>query len=197
MQPWDIAFVNLIFIFSTSSYDKVTLTYDFGKNHAHEHFLLQRDCETNITDIMVSTNVTVSNVNDTYSSLVVSHDFDKTALGRSVIWNSTSSNIEICQIVNLYVPATSMNAKMVVQQDVQQINLGIDGSADFSIGSNLTGREVSLANVNTTVSILAYKCTPDFVENNQTLKPGTELHMCIESGDPDIWVEKIASMVRN
>ena len=85
---------------------------------------------------------------------------------------------------------------MVLYQVSRQVEVDVNLSVDYSLETNLTEGAISSETANVTASVEAYKCTTDFTVDNQALRPGAELHVCIKPEDPDIQVETIASMVR-
>ena len=134
-----------------SSASELVLAYDIGKNHAYEQFLFHKDCKTNITDIEITSTAILTTKNDTYSSLVLSHDFNNTAIGGSDIWNATSSKIEICQVVDLFLPSTGSSPKMVLYQVSRQVEVDVNLSVDYSLETNLTEGAISSETANVTV----------------------------------------------
>ena len=124
------------------------------------------------------------------------------SIAESSAWNGTSNELEVCQIVRLFLPASESggNGKMVLAEDIRQIKIAFDMTADFNITAGLAAATVSNETATTDVSsfVRAYKCNTDdpVTEDNSALGPNDELSVCVVSEAPnEVNVEEIVTMV--
>ena len=99
-----------------------------------------KDCKSNITDtdLLVSTNVTDAITdNSTHKTLVVKHNFNKTLIGDSDVYNATSKKLEVCQIIQL----VTDDREMVIIEDKRNIVVA------FHLDFNYTISNIALAEV--------------------------------------------------
>ena len=117
--PWTIDFVDLDANFTVSSDNELSLNYVIGKGREYEALLKQKDCESNITDINITHTDPPARIdkNSTLDSLILAYDIPKDDIASSSIWNNETNKIELCQILNLIIPATGNTNKMVITQD--------------------------------------------------------------------------------
>lgn len=175
------------------------MKYVIGKNRTFETLLYERDCVSNITGIMVNSTKAKTNINMTHDLLTLSYSIDKSAIANSTIWNSTDNKIEICQIVNLIVPASHGRQKMTVVEDIRQVDIDFDLSADFTVENELGAGTIEAAAGETNVSsyVKACKCksADNFTCTLDALVPNTQLYVCIKSVSSDVKVKQLKSMV--
>jgi len=92
---------NISFSGSWTNGNGITTNYFIGRDRENNAVLLQKDCETPISD----TNVTGHNytypMNSTYDYYSFRYDLDPTTIRESSIFNATSSTIEVCHEVRL------------------------------------------------------------------------------------------------
>ena len=61
-----------------------------------------KDCVSNVTDITVNyTEPVLALKTATFEILSLGYSIDKSMIANSTIWNATSSQIELCQVVQL------------------------------------------------------------------------------------------------
>ena len=170
-----------------------------GKARDYETVLLDKDCQANITGIGIITTAVDTPHNNTYDNLLVQHDVNTSSIVDSSVWNATSNELEVCQIVRLILPASQDNEKMIIAEDIRQITIGFDMTADFNITAGLAAATVSNATATTDVSsfVSAYKCTSsgDFTEDDSALGPNQGLSVCVVSTAPEVNVEQLVTMV--
>lgn len=189
--PWDIVFLNLTANFGVNSAEFLTLNYMIGRDRDFNTFLKQKDCSSNITDgiILSSTNSTAYN-NATYESLTLTHGLNKTLVSTSNIWNDTSKEIEVCQIIQLLGP--EMNGEhLVIIEDKLAIDVSIDLNVDYNLTSGLGAATINNASDTTSVDdyIESYKCDGiDYVRDTSALVPNEDLYICIMPKSPDVLI---------
>ena len=89
----------------------------------------------------------------------------------------------------------------VITEDIREIDIGFDLSANFSITGNLSQATINDASSNTTVAsyIGACQCSGvsfNCIDTPSNLVPNTELNVCIYSTSSDVLIEALESMVR-
>jgi len=194
--PWVINFLDVVANFSISSDDELVLNYEVGKGRKVKTFLYKKDCTTNVTDIFINTTVskTPMNLNLTYELLTVSHNVNKTAIGSSSVWNDTSKQIELCQVVQLKVEDNDM----VISEDIREIDINFDLDVDFTITNNTLGAAtIEQGNGTTNVGsyLSAVKCSADaFDSDSSPLVPNADLFVCITSVSTDVGIDSIDKM---
>jgi len=199
MSPWEIIFVNLTADFAVDSSDELIVDYEIGKDRAHETSLYEKDCSTNITDITVNSTKSYTNKDLTHDTLTVKHSFDKSMIANSTIWNSTTSEIEICQVVRLIVPANGTDEKMVISEDKRVVAIDFDLSVDFEI-NNITLGAATIESGSGTTDVTSYveacKCggIDSFNCTTDDLVPNSELFVCIKSKSTDVKIDSLESM---
>ena len=172
-----------------------------GRDRDFNTFLKQKDCSSNITDgiILSSTNSTAYN-NATYESLTLTHGLNKTLVSTSNIWNDTSKEIEVCQIIQLLGP--EMNGEhLVIIEDKLAIDVSIDLNVDYNLTSGLGAATINNASDTTSVDdyIESYKCNGiDYVRDTSALVPNEDLYICIRPKSPDVLIlASVDKMVSN
>lgn len=187
--PWVIAFLNLTANFGVDSLEFLTLNYMIGRDRDFNTFLKQKDCSSNITDgiILSSTNSTAYN-NATYESLTLTHGLNKTLLSTSNIWNDTSKEIEVCQIIQLLGPELN-GEHLVIIEDKLAIDVSIDLNVDYNLTSGLGAATINNGSDTTSVDdyIESFKCNGiDYSPDTSALVPNEDLYICIRSKSPDV-----------
>jgi len=191
--PWEIHFLALSADFSVNSVDELILTYYIGKDRQHNSLLFKKDCITNVTDITVNnTEPLLTPNNATFEMLTLGYSINKSMIANSTIWNATSSQIELCQVVQL------KEGAMVIVEDIRQVTIDFDLLVDYEINNSTLGAAtINAANDTTEVASYIEACTCDvsFTCNTNALVPGAELIVCIKSVSPDVEIDFLDSMV--
>ena len=201
--PWDIVFLDMVVNFTVASVEELTINYAFGKDRDFETILYEKDCETEVSngnDAIYTLTDTPKDHNATHQMLKLDYSFNKTAIATSSIWNATTSKIEVCQRVKLYVPAAGSMGMLVVAEDIHKIDISFDFSVNFNLTNDLGAGEVGNETAATDVTsyVDAFKCSDmvNFVKDDSALIPNDELYICIISTSPDINVDTLQTMVR-
>jgi len=199
IPTWDIDFFGVGTNFTLSSDDEIVLNYEIGRNRTYNTFVYQKDCKTDITDI--AGNATDSRTpkpnSGTTDSLILSYSIDKSAIGNSSLWNSTSKQLEFCQVTQLVIPANGDQKEMVITEDIREITINFDLDVDFNITSDLGAATIEQGNDTANVDsyIDAYKCNgDDFDRDDKDLLPGTLLFVCIKSVSTDVEIASLDEM---
>lgn len=198
--PWSIDFEDFDANFTVSSDSELTLNYLIGKDREYEALLKQKDCESNITDINITHTDPPARIakNSTLDLLILAYDIPKDDIASSNIWNNETNKIELCQILNLIVPATDNTKKMVITQDKREIDVNFDLSVGFNITNDLAAGTTETANGTTDVSsyVSACKCNAtSYGCNTDALEPNSELFVCVTSIDSDVEVDELVRMI--
>ena len=191
------------FDFSPNSTDEIKFEYEVSTGRDIETHVYQTDCETNITDIVFNSSLSVKMAKAGAAlkeKLTFGHSIDKSAIANSTqIWNGT--NIEFCQIVQLILPedADSSQPKMIIAEDKRVTSLGFDFDVDFNLTTGLGEASTEAATDSTDVGnyISAFKCngSPFEDDGSSPLNPNNELFVCIESNSSDVEIASLDSMV--
>mmetsp|Transcript_56934 Transcript_56934/g.120866 ORF Transcript_56934/g.120866 Transcript_56934/m.120866 type:complete len:582 (-) Transcript_56934:108-1853(-) len=198
--PWDIAFKFLDADLSSSSVEELEVNYEISKHRSFEAFLYQGNCVENITDIEVNSTNSRLELNATHDSLALLHSIDKSAIRYSSIWNEVNKTMEFCQVVNLNLPAGESGGlgKLVIIEDVHQVSVAVDLSANFNATLALKPLDIfnETGSVDVSSYVNAYKCisSNDFGGDDSTLGPNDQAHFCIVSTSADIKVDQLVSM---
>ena len=203
-DDWYLEFESVEANFSVSSKEELVLKYNISSGAHYTHTLLQSDCNTSITDIGINTTATKKAVGGltSFSLLTLSNSINKTKVANSSIWNTKSSQIELCQKVQLYLNETETKGKgnWTIVEDIHKINIGFDLSANFLRKGNLGPATINQAKSNTTVAsyVDACQCSAESFDclSKKALVPNEELHVCIYSNSSEVLIEKLMSMVR-
>ena len=75
--------------------------------------------------------------NDMHNLLKLAYSLETSAIANSSIWSATSNQIEVCQVVQLVVPVNGAFPKMAIEEDIRELDIVVDFSADFVITNNL------------------------------------------------------------
>ena len=169
------------------------MDYEVGKDQQYESLLFMKDCVSNVTDITVNyTEPVLTPKNTTFETLSLGYSIDKSMIANSTIWNATSSQIELCQVVQL------KEGSMVIVEDIRQVTIDFDLLVDYEItNSTLGAASINAANDTTEVASYIEACTCDvsFTCNNNALVPGVELIICIKSVSSDVEIDFLDRMV--
>ena len=123
-------------------------------------------------------------------------------IANSSIWNASTSEIVICQVVQLIVPAADgIPEKMVISEDTRILAIDFDLSVDFEINNTTLGEatiESGAGSADVTSYVEACKCdgAESFTCNADALVPNSELFVCIKSKSSDVKINFVDSMVR-
>lgn len=197
--PWDIEFLSLDVDFSMDSGDdELVATYSIGKNRVYETDLLASDCETSITGINITLVDSTTPVDATTDLLTLTYDFNKTEISLSNIWNATTNQIEICQVVQLTIPSAGPSPKMVIAEDKRTMDIDFDLSVNFAINNSLGEETIESESRSTNVTDYVESCKcggmNDFTCNADALAPSTELFICVKSISADVEIDFLDSM---
>jgi len=115
--------------------------YKVGQGSDVSSFLFDENCgnRTNITGIEPTAKTATTTGQAGMDVLTLSYSFDKAKIVNSSIWNSTTSGIELCQIVQLTLSDPNGDKPpMVITQDLQEISIDFNLTSNFDIlGTNL------------------------------------------------------------
>ena len=187
--------------FGVNSDEEVAIIYAISVAREYESEIFEKDCETSITDIAVTLMNATRRVdrNEFHNELILVYDFNKTAIASSRIWNATTSEIEVCQVVRLFIPASGSNKKMVIEEDERVISIAFDLSAGFQLDNNLGPGTIEQGTGSTDVDSYVEACKCDsaqsFTCDTSPLVPNNELVVCIKSVSPDVEINFLDSMV--
>jgi len=133
-------------------------------------------------------------IDNQFNLLSLAYDFNKTEITASNIWDDTTSTIEVCQVVQLVIPAYGW----VISEDKRALSIDFDLSVDF--GNNIGLGDATIIdseefNTNVTSYVEACKCDEQsFTCNADPLLPGTELFVCVKSISSDVVIDYLDSM---
>ena len=116
LPPWNIEFLSVTPDFSVDSDDELVLSYSVGKKRPHITNIMAKDCDTRITGLNITLADTRTPMDDTHDVLSLAYSIDKSTIATSNVWNSTSSKLEFCQVVQLTIPAGPA-PMMVITED--------------------------------------------------------------------------------
>ena len=164
------------------------MNYEIGNGRQFDTLLFLKDCTTNVTDITINyTESLLTQMNANFSTVTLGYNIDKSMIANSSIWNATSSQIELCQVVQL------KEGTMVIIEDIRQVTIDFDMLVDYQVTPIDLGAETTNAG-NDTIDVSSYieacKCAGvSFVCNTDTLVPNSELIVCIKSVSPDLLID--------
>jgi len=133
-------------------------------------------------------------IDNQFNLLSLAYDFNKTEITASNIWDDTTSTIEVCQVVQLVIPAYGW----VISEDKRALSIDFDLSVDF--GNNIGLGDATIIdseefNTNVTSYVEACKCDEQsFTCNTDPLLPGIELFICVKSISSDVVIDFLDSM---
>ena len=183
--------------FSVESTTEVTFKYEISTGQHVVAKLYKKNCKTSIDpqDIIIESPTPLITTIDGKPSnqLTITHDFNKSQIAMSTIWNEKDSNIELCQVVQL------KEGDMVITEDKRQVDIDFDLLVNYTVG-NITLGAVTIKAGNDTVdlssAITAYKCDGiSLVCNGDALVPDKDLTVCIKETDPDFTTNSLDSLV--
>jgi hypothetical protein len=94
--------VDVIFQESWTGGNGIWANYLIGRNQNHTAQLFQKDCTTPITDTSITIVPPLSiTMNFSYDNVNFGYTLDQNTVQDSVIFNSASSEIEVCHVVTL------------------------------------------------------------------------------------------------
>ena len=211
---WQINFNSLLANFTSSSDTELIVKYDIGKNPPsdgsttgrYKTILYEKDCTTEINTSGVepllfsltdSGRITKSPEDPIYDAIDLLYDVNKTMIATSSVWNATTDEIELCQVVQLIEQSATLG-EMVIQEDKRIITIEFDLTADFDFGIDLEEAALTSANGTADVGdyISAFKCDENFEQDGSPLVANDELYLCIESSSFDVEISEIETMVR-
>ena len=132
--------------------------------------------------------------------LTLSYSFDKAKIANSSVWNSNTSKIELCQMVQLTLSDPNDDEPpMVIAQDMREISIDFNLTSNYEIlGTNLDEAAINANNTTTDVSsyVEACKCNAtSFNCNDDAFAPNDQLFLCIYSKSTDVGIADLKSMV--
>jgi len=210
--PWEINLKSIRVDFNVSapaSDEDLLLTYEIGKDRKHKSSLYAGPCTDGgrgmptIMSAGVITkkeDVTMASANSHKTTLVLGYDVNKSLIATSNIWNDTTSQIKVCQILQL-VEKDSQMEDLVIIEDIRDVTIGINSFLNFSLVVDLVGAIVYAENQTASLAnfIHAYICSGDDtmkgVDKDFELEPNENLHVCFMSKSIDVEISKVTSMV--
>ena len=196
--PWEIAFQVLTTDFSASSDKELTFDYLIGKNRDYlSPTLYNEDCSTPVSGVSITQAGIQRFSNDaSYDTLITAYDIDKSTIAGSSIYNAASSELKVCQVVQL------LEQGMVIAEDKHLATITFDLESDFtvqdpiSLGAEAAATAVAgAADVDSYVE--AYKCggLGVMTANTAPLVPNEDLFVCVRSTSSDVEIQSLDEMV--
>ena len=186
--------------FTTTSDDEITNLYYVGRGRTVKTFLYQKGCTSKTPIAMqINTTTTEQQYNSTFDILTVSHSIDKSLIANNTqIWNSTSNNLEVCQVVELREEGIG-EEDMVIITNEHELLINFNLAVDYNTGNiTLVQADTLEESTNTNVNdyISAFKCDGEqFAASTTPHLENTELNICIESESTDVVIDKVKTMV--
>jgi len=138
--------------------------------------------------------------NEPMSTLSIDYDINKTLITGSDFWNNETNKIELCQVVQLTENnpnAENVEDYFVITEDIRNITITFDLSANFTAIVELDAGTINSANETTSVEgyIKAFHCDEDEKELiDVKLVPNDQFNVCITSKDDDVEIANVDSM---
>ena len=189
--------------------EDLLLTYEIGKDRKYESSLYAGPCiddkskmlNTTPPGVVTKKNDSITaNANPPMSTLELGYNFNKSLIVKSNIWNDTTSQMQLCQILQL-VEEDNNHGKLVIVEDIHDVTIGINSFLNFSFGFNLAGAIIEAVNKTASLAsfISPYICSGDdtmkSVDKGFELGPNEKLHVCFMSKSTDVEISNITSMV--
>jgi len=206
--PWKIAFISMSMDFNASTIDEgLILTYEVGKGKKLASTLYAGPClddERTMPTVNVVTkrqDSIMASANPLMSTLELGYDVNKSLIATSNIWNDTTSQMNVCQVLQLVQNTSQMEEDLVIIEDIRDVTIGINSFLNFSLGVDLVGATVNAVNQTTSLAdfFSAYICSGDDVMEEVgedfELEPNEDLHVCFMSKSIDVKISKVTSMV--
>lgn len=191
--PWDIVFKNL-----EADIFEMTIDYEVGRGREARTYLLERDCETPVDELLyaLSTVRNESLGNVPYENLTLQYEFVAAELANSSVYNATSSNVDLCQRVDLVLPNTTQG-ELVVAEDVRNIDIFVDLNVEYEVDVDLDGAQISNATdeVDFADALEVCQCNKEYKCTSSELSPNDLLLMCFTIINPAVEVDELESMV--
>jgi len=194
-KKWGIELVKFEADFSINSTDELMLRYVMGRGRQYKFDLLQKDCETPISDVGYSAINVTEFKNWTYQYLDVNYSFNKSQLANSSIYNETK--IEVCHVLSLNLEKAGTS--MIISEDLNVLTVDLDMNVDYSIDVGLAPAAAP-GEKNTTVDdmgsyIRACACDgPPFKCTSAPHLPNSELYLCFWSVESAVEIETMENM---
>ena len=188
---------------SVSSMEELKLTYAIGRNCTYVPTLYQSDCTKSIQDVDINSTSQKVYYNTTHDMVSVFHSIDKAGIGNSTIWDATNSTMQVCQVIDVILPASQSggNGKMVISRGKHKLSVKVDTEALFNISAALAGGVVSNETRTVDVSsyVMAFRCKSpdDYTSDDSALGPNDAIYICVMSKSNDVKVDNIITMVRH
>ena len=141
--------------FTSLSPHDIVLEYEIGANQIYNTEIYTNDCTSSIEGIVLDLTSDREEILDDkqHELLRLKYNFDKGLLTSSNIWNTTSNQVQLCQIVELiYVDENTASDPWVMTKDRRILDIDVNLSVDFTVGggSDGFGLEVQLSPGNDT-----------------------------------------------
>jgi len=208
---WQISFTGVDANFTATSATELSLQFDIGKNPPSDNSttgrynttLYEKDCTTELATsgpgpllftLTDNGRIPKTPANFTFDAIELLYNVNKTMIATSSVWNSTTNEIEICQVVQLI--EQSSTYEMVIIEEKRVITINFDLSVSFDLEVELEEGAITSANTTTNVQdyVAAYKCDANYAEDNSPLIANNELFVCIESSSVDVEIGDIQTM---
>ena len=115
------------------------MTYAIGKDRQYNASnLLGEDCTSPVSGITITQATPVRTaLNASYNTLTLEYDIDMSAIAGSLIWNETSSELKVCQVLQL------IEQGMVIHEDKHQAII----TFYLGVGFTIAGQDLAEATV--------------------------------------------------
>lgn len=138
-NAWDIKYVNFTADLSIDSADELEMYLVIGKGRTYAAAIFGQDCKTPISDTVLynATAPVITSINATHDYLRLGYDIDKGTIGGSNIWDSSTGQLEICQVVSLLFTPEG-GGQWTVAQVKSEFTVNVTLDYDFTINTELT-----------------------------------------------------------
>lgn len=198
VEDWNIDYYSFTADFGLDSTNELVLRYSIGKSRVYNTQILASNCESDITGVSVTLTDSIQ-TGTTQDLLSLAYDIDKSAIAASNLWNDDLSKTELCQVVQLILPADETNAMMIIAEDRRVFDIDFDLTVNFSADDGL--REGSVGNEDGSTNVTSYvescKCggVRNLTCNADELGPNDDLFVCVWSVSAEVEIDFLNSMV--
>jgi len=198
---WSIVFHNMTADFIADSDKELVMIYQISRGRTFKHTLYAGGCAnlTTITGLAAGIDYNVTNGTTMgqggMDTLQLDYSFNKAKIASSNIWDSSSDNIELCQVVELIEQSTDLG-EMIIVSDKRNVTIDFNLTASFNLDIDLKEAALTSANTSTSVQdyLTAYQCNESFENDTSPLVANGQLFVCIKSSSTDVEIERIDSM---
>jgi len=191
LVAWSLDFVRVCSNFGVSSDEELVLVYEAFGNNTFVSNLFAGDCESNITNITVTPSPI--DYNSTTGELVLGYNFNKSQIAGSNIWNATTGEIEVCQVVQSILPPN-----MVIKEDKRVLTIDFDLNVEYNIsGVGLAPETINANDTDSDVDsyIESCKCSKDsYACTTDPVAPNEQIYLCIYSKSAVVGITELVSM---